>query len=98
MNQLLTLFIAIPLLSFLVSLFWQNKSEKPIANIVKFTKLVYIALAVLFAAVWACNGLKPLSYHLITIYQSADFVFAVQLYYDEITAVFSIAGALLFFW
>ena len=97
MNQLLILFIAIPLLSFIVSLFWQNKSERPIANIVWFTKVLYIVVAVLFAACWVFNGLKPVSYHLATLYQSNNFIFALQLYYDEVTAVFSIVGAFLFF-
>lgn len=97
MNQLLVLFITIPLLAFVVSLFWQNKSERPIANIVWFTKVLYIVLAVLFAVWWVVNGLKPVSYHLATLYKTDDFVFAIQLYYDEITAVFSIVGAFLFF-
>ena len=43
------------------------------------------------------NGLKPVSYKLATLYQTEHFVFAIQFYYDEITAVFSIVGALLFF-
>jgi NADH-quinone oxidoreductase subunit L len=97
MNQLLISFIAIPLLAFLVSLFWQNKSEKAIGRIVRFTKVTYILLAVFFATWWAINGLQPVSWHVTTLYQTDHFVFAVQLYYDEITAVFSIVGAFLFF-
>ena len=97
MNQLLVLFIAIPFLAFLVSLFWQNKSEKAIGKIVRFTKLLYILVAVSFALWWIFNGLKPISYHLATLYQTNHFVFAFELFYDEITAVFSIIGALLFF-
>ncbi len=97
MNQLLILFIAIPLLSFMVSLFWQNKSEKAIGGIVRFTKVLYILVSVSFATWWVINGLQPVSYHMATLYQTDHFVFALQLYYDEITAVFSIVGALLFF-
>ena len=97
MNQLLVLFIAIPFLAFLVSLFWQNKSEKAIGRIVRFTKILYILVSVFFATWWVINGLHPVSYHLATLYQTAHFVFALELYYDEVTAVFSIVGALLFF-
>lgn len=97
MNQLLVLFIAIPTLAFFVSLFWQNKSEKAISSIVRVTKILYIVIAVCFAAWWIINGLQPISYHLATLYQTEHFVFAFELYYDEITAVFSIVGALLFF-
>jgi NADH:ubiquinone oxidoreductase subunit 5 (subunit L)/multisubunit Na+/H+ antiporter MnhA subunit len=97
MNQLLVLFIAIPFLAFLVSLFWQNKSERAIGYIVRFTKVLYIVVSLLFAVWWLWNGLKPISYHLATVYQTDHFVFALELYYDEITLVFSIIGALLFF-
>jgi NADH-quinone oxidoreductase subunit L len=97
MNQLLVSFIAIPLLAFLVSLFWQNKSEKAIGRIVRFTKVLYILVSVFFATWWVINGMQPVSLHLATLYQTDHFVFAIQLFYDEITAVFSLVGALLFF-
>jgi NADH-quinone oxidoreductase subunit L len=97
MDQLLISFIAIPLLAFLVSLFWQNKSEKAIGRIVRFTKVLYILLSVFFAAWWVINGLQPIHYHVATLYQTDHFVFALELFYDEVTAVFSIIGAFLFF-
>jgi NADH-quinone oxidoreductase subunit L len=97
MNQLLISFIAIPLLAFLVSLFWQNKSEKAIGRIVRFTKVLYILVSVFFAVWWVINGLQPIHYHVATLYQTDHFVFALELFYDEVTAVFSIIGAFLFF-
>ncbi len=97
MDQLLILFIAIPLLAFLVSLFWQNKSEKAIGYIVRFTKVLYILVSVFFAVWWVLNGLQPIHYHVATLYQTDHFVFALELFYDEVTAVFSIIGAFLFF-
>ncbi|MEJ8842050.1 proton-conducting transporter membrane subunit [Lacibacter sp. H375] len=97
MNQLLVLFIAIPFLAFLISLFWQNKSEKAIGKLVRFTKVLYILVSVSFAVWWIVNGVKPVSYHLATVYQTNHFVFAFELFYDEVTAVFSVIGALLFF-
>ena len=97
MNQLLVLFIGIPFLAFLISLFWQNKSEKAIGKLVRFTKVLYILVSASFAVWWITNGLKPVSYHLATLYQTDHFVFAFELFYDEVTAVFSVIGALLFF-
>lgn len=97
MDQLLILFIGLPLVAFFISLFWQNKNEKPIGRIVRVTKVSYIILSVSFLAWWIFNGLEPVSYKLATLYQTEHFVFAIQFYYDEITAVFSIVGALLFF-
>jgi len=97
MNQLLILFIAIPMLAFFASLVWQNKSERPIGYIVRVTKIFYIVVSISFFIWWMLSGHEPVNYKLATLYQTEDFVFAIQLYYDEITAVFSVVGALLFF-
>ena len=97
MNQLLILFIAVPLLAFFATLLWQNKSERAINGIVQVAKLFNILIAVFFMAWWIANGLEPISYKLVTLYQTEHFVFAVHLYYDEITAVFSIVGSVLFY-
>jgi NADH-quinone oxidoreductase subunit L len=97
MNQLLILFIAVPMLAFFATLLWQNKSEKAIGAIVRFAKVFNIFIAVLFAGWWMLNGFKPVDYKLATLYQTEHFVFAIHLFYDEVTVVFSIVGALLFF-
>jgi NADH:ubiquinone oxidoreductase subunit 5 (subunit L)/multisubunit Na+/H+ antiporter MnhA subunit len=97
MDQLLILFIGIPLLAFFATLLWQNKSERAIGRIVRFAKVSNIVVAVSFFAWWIIRGLEPVSYKLVTLYETDGFVFAIQLYYDEITAVFSIVGSLLFF-
>ena len=97
MDQLLILSIAIPMLAFFATLLWQNKSEKAIGKIVRFAKVSNILVALSFFVWWLLNGLEPISHKLITLYQTDHFVFAIQLYYDEITAVFSIVGSLLFF-
>ncbi len=97
MDQLLILFIAVPMLAFLATLLWQNKSEKAIGVIVRFAKLFNIFIAVIFAGWWMLNGFKPVDYKLATLYQTEHFVFAIHLFYDEVTVVFSIVGAVLFF-
>jgi NADH-quinone oxidoreductase subunit L len=97
MNQLPILLIAVPLLAFFATLLWQNKSEKSIGYIVRITKVFNIALSIIMAAWWVFNGLAPVNTHISTLYQTEHFVFALQLHYDEVTAVFSVVGALLFF-
>jgi NADH-quinone oxidoreductase subunit L len=97
LSQSLSLFILVPVVAFIATLLLKNKSEKIIGRIVRFAKVFYIIAAVLLAAAWIVNGLKPISYKLATLYQTEHFVFAIQFYYDEITAVFSIVGSLLFF-
>ena len=97
LNTSLGLFILIPLLAFIASLFWQNKQEKPIAFIVQFTKGFLIAATLVYAVLWFVNGRIPVNQKLVTLYETDHFVFAIQFYYDLVTAVFSIVGAVLFF-
>ncbi|MBL7741458.1 MAG: hypothetical protein JNK14_19720 [Chitinophagaceae bacterium] len=97
LSQSIGLFIILPLLAFFATLFLQNRSERIIGRIVRVSKVLYIVASVLLAAGWIWNGLTPVSYKLATVYQSEHFVFAIQFYYDEITAAFSIVGSLLFF-
>ncbi len=97
LHQSISLFIFIPLVAFFATLFWQNKREKPIALIVQFTKAFYIIAALAYAAIWFINGRVPVNHELVTLYKTSHFVFAIQFYYDHITAVYSIVGAVLFF-
>ena len=97
MNLLLFLIIAVPLFSFLLTLMWQNKEEKPIALIVRITKVLNIVIVLVLAGYWWSNGQVALELKALTLYQTDHFVFALQFYYDEITLVFSIVGAVMFF-
>ena len=97
MNQLLLLFTVLPLLSFFITLFFKNKQEKKISFIVQFTTGLYILSAVAFAIAWAINGFTPINESLLTIYKTEGFVFLIQFYYDQVTAVYSVVGALVFF-
>lgn len=97
LGQSISLFVFVPLTAFFTLLFFQNKQEKTVARIVLLTKVIYIILSIGFAAAWFINDRTVLSIKLATLYQSDDFVFAIQFYYDEITAVFSVVGSLIFF-
>jgi NADH-quinone oxidoreductase subunit L len=93
----LSLFAIIPLIAFFITLLWRNRQEKPIAWIVLFTKAFYIIAAGGYFILWLINGYTPVSNKFATLYQTDHFVFAIQFYYDHITAVYSIVGAVLFF-
>ncbi len=97
LSRSICLFIFVPLAAFIITLLWKNRDEKLIGRVVRISKVFYILAALAFATGWVVNGLTPIQYQLATLYQSENFVFAIQFYYDEITAVFSIVGSLLFF-
>ena len=97
LNNAVGIFVYLPFLAFLATLVWKNKQEKPIALIVQATKAIYITASIVYCVVWIMNGAVPVSNRVATLYQNDDFVFAIQFYYDHITAVYSIVGAILFF-
>ena len=97
LSQSISIFFFMPLIAFVATLFWNNKQEKPIVIIVQVTKALYITVAIAFALLWTINGREPISQSLITLYETNHFVFAIQFYYDHITAVYSVVGAILFF-
>lgn len=97
MSQLLFFFILFPLLAFLATLFFRNKEEKSISIIVQSITGLYIIAALLLVIVWGANGFTAINEHLVTLYQTNGFAFVLQFYYDQVTAVYSIVGALIFF-
>lgn len=97
MNYLLSLFILLPLLSFLISLIFKNKQERSISFIVQGITVLYIIAAIALVVGWVANDFEPVSEKLVTLYTTAGFAFVIQFYYDHVTAVYSVVGALVFF-
>ena len=97
MNFLLSAFILLPLLSFLVTLILSRKQEKGISLLTQTTTIVYIIGSIAVAIMWGINGFQPFSEKIVTLYETAGFAFAIQFYYDHITAAYSVVGALIFF-
>jgi len=97
MNYILSLFILVPLFSFFLTLIFNNKEEKSISFIAQFTTMIYIVAAISLAVIWGVKDFEPINQQLITLYKTSDFAFVIWFYYDHITAVYSIVGALIFF-
>ena len=97
MNFLLSAFILLPMLSFLVTLILSRKQEKVISFVTQGTTIVYIIGSIAVAIMWSTNDFQPFSEKLITLYATAGFAFAIQFYYDHVTAAYSVVGALIFF-
>ena len=97
MNFLLSAFTLLPLLSFLVTLILSKKQEKAISFVTQATTIFYIMGSIAVAVMWGINGFQPFSEKLLTLYETAGFAFAIQFDYDQVTAVYSVVGALIFF-
>src|SRR6187551_2198527 len=95
--QFFQLFIIIPFLGFVLSLFIPGKKETLISWAAFSTVGLHFFLALAFVAHWVLNGHATLNLKEIVLYESSEYSFFVDFYFDKITAVYLCVGALLTF-
>lgn len=97
MQLILVSFFIIPLLGFLLSLLFKNHEEKAISTIAIASAGLHVLLAIGLFSYWLTQGHPAQSFTIVTIYKSSEFNFAIDLYYDKLTAVYSIVASILMF-
>jgi NADH:ubiquinone oxidoreductase subunit 5 (subunit L)/multisubunit Na+/H+ antiporter MnhA subunit len=93
MEQAIQVFVFIPLLGFILSLFFSNKQEKNIAIITIGIIGIQLVSLLIFTALWFINGADVLDYKHITFYKEESIEIFLDFYFDKITATFSLLGA-----
>lgn len=97
MEQLLQFFILLPLLGFIVSLFFANKNENAIAAISIATVGIQLVSVVFFSTTWIGSGSPILDSKHFTFYKEGNVEIFIDLFFDKITAVFAVVGSLITF-
>jgi NADH-quinone oxidoreductase subunit L len=97
MENLLHFFILLPLVGFLVSLFFSNKNENAIAATVILTVGIQLVGLTLFLISWIGNGSHILDIKHFTLYKEGNVEIFIDLFFDKITAVFAFIGTLITF-
>ncbi|WP_310380183.1 proton-conducting transporter membrane subunit [Flavobacterium sp.] len=97
MEQLLQLFSLIPLLGFIVTLFFRQKEENAIATIAIGSVGLQLFGLILFIMNWIANGSPILDIKHFTFYKEDNVEIFIDLYFDKITAVFALVGSLITF-
>jgi len=97
MEQLLQLFILLPLAGALFSLLVPRKKETVLSLIAMATVGVQVLGIVAFIAFWLANKYPTLDIKQAVLYERPDFEFFIDFYFDPITAVFALVGAVLTF-
>ncbi|MGL2993998.1 proton-conducting transporter transmembrane domain-containing protein [Flavobacterium sp. TSSA_36] len=95
MNELLQYFIVLPFLGFVVSLLIPEKKESSISWLsfgIVFTQLIGL---IVFTFFWVLNGSKTLNLDELTVVKTNNYTFFIDFYFDKITAVYLVIGALL---
>ena len=95
MEQFLSVFIGLPVLGFLVSLFIPKENESGIST-TAFVTTGVLALSVLgFSVWWLFSGAHAINLNEVTIYRSDTYVFFIDLYFDKVTLVYLLFSSLL---
>jgi NADH:ubiquinone oxidoreductase subunit 5 (subunit L)/multisubunit Na+/H+ antiporter MnhA subunit len=95
MSQILQIFILLPLVAFVSSMFLPQKKEKAIALLSIAAITVYLLSCLSFIAYWIATGAPILDIKHIVIYRSHSFEFFIDFYFDTITAVYALVGSLI---
>lgn len=97
MQFILPIFIMIPLLGFVVSLFIPGKRENTLSRLAFGTAGLSLLAAILFTLWWAIEGFPSLNVKEIVLFKAEGYEFFVDLFFDKVTAVYLLVGALLTF-
>ena len=84
MEHSLQLFIILPLLGFIVSLFFSNKNENAIAATVILTVGIQFFGLLFFIFSWVGNGCPILDIKHFTFYKEGNIEIFIDLFFDKI--------------
>lgn len=97
MQLVIITFFLLPLLGFLLSLAFKNHQEKQISGVAIATSGLHMIFTISFFIYWLTQGSPTINSHLLTIYKSEEFNFGFDLFYDKVSAVYSIVTSIIFF-
>ena len=97
MEQLLQLFVFIPLLGFVLSLLFANKQEKLISGVAYSIVGLQLAGLSVFIVSWLLHGASVLNLKHFVFYKEDTIEIFLDFYFDKSTAMFSFVGALITF-
>lgn len=97
MTSLLNIFLIIPALGLLLSFLIKKEKELVISRVAFYTAGLSFISILVYTLFWIKNGFKPINLKEIAIYQSLNYEFAVDFYFDKITSVYLFVGSFLTF-
>lgn len=94
-ENLLHLFLILPFLGFVISLTIPNKEEGIISRIAYSTAGLQLFFSLCFVGLWIKEGFPTLNIKDLSIFKAEHYEFYIDFYFDRITAVYLVVGALL---
>lgn len=97
MEKYIQIFVLIPIVGFLISLCIPKKNENTISWISFLTVGIQLVLAIVFSIYWLFNHHAVIDLRGFTVFETTGYSFYLDFYFDKITVVFLLIGALLTF-
>ena len=97
LTPFIQIFILIPLIGFFISLVIRPGREKLLSAIAYTTAGLQLFLFLPFLVYWIIQGAPVLNLREFALYESSDYVFLIDFFFDEITAVYLLVGSVLTF-
>ncbi|MEO6671297.1 MAG: proton-conducting transporter membrane subunit [Ferruginibacter sp.] len=97
MEQLLQVFIYIPLLAFILSLFITKKKETIISSIAISMIGLQLLTTIVFIVFWSIRGFQILDIKQLLLFKTGNIEIFIDFYFDKITAVFALIGSMITF-
>ena len=95
MSNLLQLFIWLPFLGFLSSIFIPQKKEKLISSVAIAVSALCLLGLTIFITAWIMNSCLYLDIKHLVLFKEDNIEIYIDFYFDRITAVFAYVGALI---
>ena len=96
-NYVILSFVIIPLLGFLISLLVPAKKELQLARVASYTTVLQLVTIISFIVYWLIDGRKHLNIEEVVLYQSKEFRFFIDFFFDEVTATYLFVGSFITF-
>lgn len=97
MNSLIAILLLIPLSGFLVSLIIPKTDERTLSVSAFGPVGLHLIASLAFVIYWIFQGYEPVNIREFVVYSTEGYEFLIDLYFDEITAVYLLVGATLTF-
>lgn len=97
MNSFLQFFLLLPFFGFVISLLMPSTKEVYISRTAFVTVLLQLIAITVFTFFWISNGTPNLDLKEISVLRTVGYEFFIDFYFDKITVVYLLLGALLTF-
>jgi NADH-quinone oxidoreductase subunit L len=95
LKTILPLFVIIPFVGFILSLFFNRTQEKTITNVALGTISIHLLFVLWAVIIWLSSGMQTQTLKYWQLFEHEGFKFILDFYFDEVTAVFATVGAMI---